>query len=478
MTDATTIIERPADRFKAPERRPASTWGLVVVASPVPELVGQVVDAGRQPVVLGRIEVSGQSDTRMSRHHLTARLESRQPAGITVRDGAVHPDGDGWKKSANGTWIGDAELVDGAEAVLAHGATVLTGQTLWMAVRDPDPGLEDTMMVGVSSALGVARDELALVVAQTATRLKRGGQVTQALLVTGPRGTGKQVVAREAHRLLRKRMGADVPFRQVSAPSLADGTVAADLFGVVDRYATNVKGRPGYFQQADGGVLMLDEVGDTPTAEQAKLLNVLQERQVTPLGGTKPIAFNALIVSATNRDLVGMSESGGFRQDLIDRIGRFRVHLPPLDERPEDISFIARALARRHGYDKGLDWGVIEALLGLSWQGNVRELDMVIERAVALVEVAPHQELSDELIRRAHEGIQRPRADARKSSRRATVPRQAAARTGRQRPSRDELLEQLETSGWNKAEVARAFGKHPRQITRWMTYLEIERPMD
>jgi len=476
MADATTIVDRSSGRAKGGSgRKDSDTWAMVIVASPVPALLGRITTVGKRPSVLGRVEVDGRSDTRMSRNHATAWLASRSPDGVTVRDGAPRDEG-GWKNSANGTWVGEAELEGEDEVLVEHGKTVLTGTTLWMAVRNPDPGLEDTLLVGVSNALGTARDELSLVVAQTAMRLKRRGQVTQALLVTGPRGTGKQVVAREAHRLLSERMRKEVPFRQVSAPSLADGTVAADLFGVVDRYATNVKGRPGYFQQADGGVLLLDEVGDTPTAEQAKLLNVLQERQVTPLGGQKAIPFNTLVVSATNKDLAGMAATHEFREDLLDRLGRFRVHLPPLDERPEDIPFIAAALAKRHGYKQPLSWDVVEALLDVRWQGNVRELDMAIERAVALAQIRADGELSDELIQQAFDGIQRPREDARRSTGKTATAASGSEPTGRQRPSREDLLAQLEAASWNKAQVARHYGKHPRQITRWMAYLDIERP--
>jgi DNA-binding NtrC family response regulator len=311
-----------------------------------------------------------------------------------------------------------------------------------------------------------------LVTRQVGLRLDRGNRVTHALLVTGPRGTGKQVVAREAHRLLvSKRAGHNVPFRPVSAPTLADGTVAADRFGVVDKYATDVKGRAGYFEQAHGGILLLDEVGDAPVAEQAKLLTVLQEREVVALGGTRAKPFECLVVAATNRDLSALSADGGFRQDLLDRLGRFIVHLSPLDERPEDIPFVARDLLRRHGFESDLGYALVERLMARSWPGNVRELDALLERMVALAHVAGQDELDVAILDRALASAG-PRPSASAPGRAVSVP----VLTGPGRSSRDELRAALERCDWNKSEVGRLYGKAPRQITRWMEYLGLERP--
>ena len=432
------------------------------MASPVAGVVGRRLDIGLQPTTIQRVTNGGAEDGWMSRDHATVR---RGGGGLLVQDG-VERDG-GWKHSANGTFARGEPVAD--EVRVGLGDTVRTGHSLWVVAQNATSLPHDTLLVGVSSAVGAARDEIDLVVSQVAVRLERKQRVTQSLLVTGPRGTGKQVVAREARRLLGlARQSESVPFRQVSAPSLADGTAAADLFGVVDRYATGVKGRTGFFAQADGGVLLLDEVGDTPLAEQAKLLNVLQEREVTPLGATRSVPFDCLVVGATNQDLGRLSEEGSFRADLLDRLGRFRIHLPPLDERKVDLPFIGQALLTRHGYQQPLPWDVVEVLLSRGWPGNVRELDVACERMVA-VAARWHTTIDREVFDEALRGLDVPM-----SSSTADVAAPAAGPRGR--PTHDELYARMQAHDWNKSAVARLYGKHPRQITRWMEYLGIERP--
>ncbi len=261
-----------------------------------------------------------------------------------------------------------------------------------------------------------------------------------------------------------------VPFLQVIAPALADGTTAADLFGVVERYATGVKGRPGFFEQAHGGVLLIDEIGDTPPNEQAKLLTVLQEREVTPLGGEQARPFDCLIIAATNRDLPAAVAAGTFRADLYDRLSRYSVDLAPLDDRPEDLPFIAPALLARHGLDRELDAESVERLLDRTWPGNVRQLDALIDRVVAVSLVDDRQTIDARVIEQAEAGL------AETGERRPLPSHLVPRKSGSARPSADELRSALETDGWNKAAVARRYGKDPRQIRRWMAYLGIEEP--
>ncbi len=440
----------------------------MVAASPVRALIGTGQELTGAPVVIERTTLAGIEDRRMSRRHATVeKLGSNE---VEVRDGA---DWDGeWKESANGTWIGDDEVLTPTRVPV--GGTFRTGHTLWMVVQNPGTMPENTLLHGISESVDRARDEIELVTSQVALRLDTHKRVTQALLVTGPRGTGKMIVAREAHRLLsEKRRGNEVPFRQVSAPTLSDGTVAADLFGVVSGYATDVKGRPGYFEQADGGILLLDEVGDTPAAEQAKLLTVLQEREVVPLGGRRATPFDCLVVAATNRDLSGLSAGGQFRADLLDRLGRFVVHLPALDDRREDIPFVARELFRRHGYEGPLGYRVVLRLLERRWPGNIRELDALIERVTAVIQRERLDDLDIQTLDRVLEDHERRQPASQASSTPAVKPIPANSRG---RPSRAELLQALEETGWNKSEVGRRYGKAPRQVTRWMEYLDIERP--
>jgi hypothetical protein len=275
--------------------------GIMLVATPVAAARWQThVVKGTH--VVERVAERDDLDDQMSRRHSTVR---RRGDHLTVRDGAAL-DGGAWKPSSNGTHGPDGALLTADEEVVLHrGDTFRTGQSLWVVIENPTPPMDpDTLLQGPSPSMQRLREEIAVVVAMVAARLRRGARVHQALLVTGPRGSGKQVVAQEAHRLLCKQLGSrQTPFRQVAAPSLADGTVAADLFGVVDGYATGTKGRSGYFVQAHRGILLLDEVGDTPASAQARLLNALQEREVTPLGGRTPIPFDCLVIGATNREL-------------------------------------------------------------------------------------------------------------------------------------------------------------------------------
>lgn len=455
---------------------------LVAMTSPIESASGTILEVGDAPTVISRVTDPNdvdECDDWMSREHATARLLRSR---VVLRDGAAASDG--WRSSANGTFvvtpgsgIDPAEVPSDGEIALEAGQVVRTGRTLWMLVVNPAPSPPDSLLVGSSDALGQVRDELKLLAAEVMLRFERRKRVTQSLLVTGPRGSGKQVVANELHRLLVAQRGAGVPvpFVDIHAPALADGTGAADIFGVVDRYATDVKARPGYFERAHGGVVFIDEVADLPLAEQAKFLNLLEERRVTRLGGRAPFEFDCLVVAATNKDITKLTRDGGFRPDLLDRLGRFHIDLAPLAARPEDILPLARTLLSRHAYPEPLDWEVALALLDHPWPGSVRDLDAFIERLVAVVRAS-----GDRRIDLAH--VQR----AMRASRSARSPGTGAAASdgagsasnpkGSGVPERDELLRHLVDSGWNKSAVARTYGKHPRQITRWMQYLDIERP--
>lgn len=466
--------------------------GLVVMASPVASALGRVlaIPASGEAVVIQRVAEGHDEDDWMSREHASVWRDGER---VSLRDGA-DTSAEGWRTSANGTYVssplGSAEparlrpletKAEG-EVTLAPGSLVRTGRTLWRLVNDPAPSPPDSLLVGVSDALARVRDELKLLVAEVALRFERKKRVTQSLLVTGPRGTGKQVVAHEAHRLLteRRAVGA-LPFVDVPAPALADGTSAADLFGVVDKYATDVKARPGYFERAHGGVLLIDEVADLPLSEQAKLLNLLEERRVTRLGGRAPVDFDCLVIAATNGDLPALVADGRFRADLLDRLSRFHVHLPALDERPEDVLPLARTLLRRHASNAPLSWEVALVLARQRWPGSVRALDAFIERLVAIARSAGSEAVERAHVEQALRALEVTVPLAPSVGEGAAAVGSAIAReaTGPARaPTRDELLRCLVDHGWNKTEVGRIYGKHPRQITRWMSYLGIERPQE
>ena len=175
----------------------------------------------------------------------------------------------------------------------------------------------------------------------------------------------------------------------VNCSALTESILEAELFGTEKGVATDVRSRPGIFERADGGTLFLDEIGDMPLGLQPKLLRVLQERTVRPLGGKAEVPVNVRIVAATNRDLESAIEEGRFREDLYYRVNVVQIPLPPLRARRADIlplaiHFIRTFAEPSHKKVTGMSKEVAEKLLSYAWPGNVRELQNSMERAVAL----------------------------------------------------------------------------------------------
>jgi len=207
------------------------------------------------------------------------------------------------------------------------------------------------------------------------------------VLIEGETGTGKELVARAIHRASPR---ADAPFVAVNCAALPEALLESELFGHRRGAFTGATDdQPGLFRAANGGVIMLDEVGEMPLAMQAKLLRVVQENEVTPVGDTRPSKVDVRVVSATNRDLKAALAARAFRQDLYYRLAVFPIRLPPLRERLGDIPFLAvrflkLASERHHKSLRGFDPSAIDLLSSFNWPGNVRELQNEIERVVAL----------------------------------------------------------------------------------------------
>jgi DNA-binding NtrC family response regulator len=205
------------------------------------------------------------------------------------------------------------------------------------------------------------------------------------VLIQGESGTGKELVASAIHFNSRRRAR---PYIRVSCASLPESLVESELFGYEKGAFTGASQRRiGRFEAAAGGTLFLDEIGDLPLAVQAKLLRVLQERQIERLGSNRPIDVDVRIVSATLRPLEDEIAEGSFRDDLLFRINTVPIHLPPLRDRREDIPLLAQAFLREFSGERGkeiedLSDAALEILEGHTWPGNVRELRNVIERAV------------------------------------------------------------------------------------------------
>jgi transcriptional regulator with PAS, ATPase and Fis domain len=207
------------------------------------------------------------------------------------------------------------------------------------------------------------------------------------VLIEGETGTGKEVVARQIHRCGSRSRG---PWVAVNCGAIPDTLLEAELFGHVRGAFTGaVQGRIGKFEAANHGTIFLDEIGDMPFAVQAKLLRVLQEKEVERLGGNERIRLDVRVIAATNADLSERVKEGLFRQDLYYRLNVFRIALPPLRERLSDVPalarhFAAKICANENLRPKNLDGSALEHLLQHTWPGNVRELENVMEMAVIL----------------------------------------------------------------------------------------------
>ena len=205
------------------------------------------------------------------------------------------------------------------------------------------------------------------------------------VLITGESGTGKEVVARYIHDLSARQ---EESFRSINCGALPESLLESELFGHVKGAFTGaVKDKEGLFTAARRGTFFLDEIGETTPSTQVKLLRVLQQREVIPVGATEAVPVETRLLAATNRDLEEEIRRGSFRADLFYRLNVIAVHLPPLRQRGDDILLLAEAfLARsaRGGEPKQLAPGARDALLAYGWPGNVRELENALERAVIL----------------------------------------------------------------------------------------------
>ncbi len=221
---------------------------------------------------------------------------------------------------------------------------------------------------------------------QLGASIARIAPIPSPALIVGESGSGKELVARELHRL----GGApDKPFVAINSAALPENLIESELFGHERGAFTGAsRTHKGAFEAAAGGTLFLDEIGELPQAAQAKLLRVLEERQVTRVGGERPIKVDARVVAATNRDLDAEVEAGRFRQDLYYRVNVHVIRVPPLRDRISDIpelsaAFLAAICARFGVRQKRLDSQALDALMTYDWRrNNVRELRSVIERMI------------------------------------------------------------------------------------------------
>ncbi len=292
--------------------------------------------------------------------------------------------------------------------------------------------------------------------------IERLGDSDATVLITGESGTGKELVARALHRRSRRGNG---PFVAINCAALPEPLLESELFGHVRGAFTDARTpRAGLFAQANGGTLLLDEIGELPLPLQAKLLRALQERTIRPIGSDAEVPFDARIIAATNLDLDQAVAERRFRDDLYYRINVVHLELPPLRARGNDVlllaqAFVERAAAVAGKRVTGLDATAAARLLSYGWPGNVRELHNCVERAVALAQhdqIVP-DDLPDRI--RNHQPLQLP-----------LVGDDPAELVPMEEVERRYILRVLAAVGGNKKEAARILG-----FDRTTLYRKLER---
>jgi DNA-binding NtrC family response regulator len=367
--------------------------------------------------------------------------------------------------STNGSFINGHRV---ERVLLRDGDTLEVGHSLFLlreAVPTPsgtEPDLDSSSFQddppGFSTLLPAPRAALAAL-AQIALS-------TIPVLLLGETGTGKEVVAHSLHQLSR-RSG---PFVALNCGSLPPNLVESHLFGHVrGSFSGAVRDELGAIRAAEGGTLLLDEIGDLPRAAQPALLRFLQQGEVRPVGSSRVHRVDARIVAATHRPLADMTSLGDFRQDLFERLKGFTYCLPCLRDRREDLGLIIARILAQNGLIESSAPFSTNAGLGLvsgDWPGNIRELELALRRAYALA--------GPGMIRESH---LQPSSDG--SPSRSSVPRSKEAGTAKpltedEEKLRKELLVQLERHQGSIPKVAQAFGKARMQIHRWLKKFEID----
>jgi two-component system response regulator AtoC len=290
--------------------------------------------------------------------------------------------------------------------------------------------------------------------------IERVAGIDTSILISGENGTGKEMAARALHDLSPRR---DRPFVAINCAAIPEGLVESELFGHARGAFTDARqDRKGIFVQAEGGTLLLDEIGELPVRMQAKLLRVLQERKVRPVGSEREIPIDVRFVSATNRNLTKAIAEGQFREDLYYRVSVIHVDLPPLRSREDDLLVLAQHFIERFAAQLskpviGLTTGAAEALMSYAWPGNVRELQNSIEHAVALT---PYDRI------RVDDLPERMRGYERRPSPAAPPAQVDTATESLEEMERRHIEHVLEQAGGNKSQAARLLGLSRRTLHR------------
>ncbi|MBL8683897.1 MAG: sigma 54-interacting transcriptional regulator [Myxococcales bacterium] len=442
------VRERAALESASERHEPSEGWPKTErLALGATRELALVDDAGRTY----RLEVRALAIGRGSQCDI--QLFDRSVSGVHAR--VVETD-DGWEirdqGSTNGTWVDSIRVTT---ARLRPGVEIVVGRsTLRCVARKvdesaPREGPTSEALYGRSVAMSRLRRETA-----------SAAITPYPVLVHGESGTGKELVARAVHQL---RMKPRAPFVAINAGALPETLVEDELFGHEKGAFTGANARRrGAFEQADGGVLFLDEVGELPLAQQAKLLRVLETWEVRRVGAESPIRVHVKLVCATHRDLFALVREGRFREDLLFRIAQHTLRVAPLRERIEDLPSLARSLCERVagelGRDVVLEDEALAKLLAYEWPGNVRELLGVLRAAASRapdVRVGP-EHLGDFAQRpRGNERQTEPPPPAIEPVESVVIPRAQSVNL----PSGEALLALLDSVGGSLSRLARLTGK-------------------
>jgi transcriptional regulator of acetoin/glycerol metabolism len=393
----------------------------------------RITSEGRSKITLRLV------DTKMSSSH--ARF-LRSGDRWTVSDAG----------SKNGTFV-NGRLID--SATLEDGDVLELGSTFFVFRGGDDAPPPPAEAVGADAALGIPTLHASF--ARDLARLDQVARSNISVMLLGETGTGKEVLARAIHRV-SQRSG---PFHGINCGALPTALVESELFGAKKgAFSGAVADRPGILRSAEGGTLLLDEIGDLPLVSQAALLRVLQEREVVPVGDTRRIPVDVRVISATHRDLAELAAMGAFRDDLLARLNGFELRVPPLRDRPEDLGVLVQALLQRMAPERAprvvFTRLAARALHLHSWPKNVRELEKCLEAALVLSGEG------------AVDVVHLPKEVSAGTRRASSARPSAVPLTEADEKRRGDLVRLLEQHGGNLSAVARDLGKARVQIQRWM----------
>jgi two-component system response regulator FlrC len=349
-------------------------------------------DADLREALVDTLELSGFSVVEASDGETALDVLRREPVGLVVSDAQMQPmDGYTLFSHVKDRYPGLPFVLMTAYGVIERAIELLRAGASHYLLKPFEPQrLIDEVERFLLDAPEVAAESMVAespAMKQIVSVASRVAPSDASVLITGPSGAGKEVLARFMHQHSRRKDG---PFVAVNCAAIPDNLLESTLFGHEKGAFTGAAtALPGKFEQAQGGTILLDEVTEMPLPLQAKLLRVLQEREVERVGGLKTIKLNIRVLATSNRDIQAEVAAGRFREDLYFRLNVFPLNLPGLAARPEDILPLARKLLRKHGdaMDKprlALGSDAERELTAYSWEGNIRELDNVMQRAAIL----------------------------------------------------------------------------------------------